>query len=27
LKPIAIDQERRLQRKGSNHVGYNVVEG
>lgn len=27
LKPIAIDQERRLQRKGSNFVGYNVVEG
>lgn len=27
LKPIAIDQERRLQRKGSEHVGYNVVEG
>lgn len=27
LKPIAIDQERRLQRKGSEHVGYTVVEG
>lgn len=24
-KPIAIDQERRLQRKGSEYVGYNVV--
>lgn len=27
LKPIAIDQERRLQKRGSRFVGYNVVEG